>query len=759
MALNTQLDCYEFPTLALPYDRTTRDLDSTPRIVRGENVLSTLGGKNIKRPGTIAIANTALAKRVDRFWVYETLENPAKIYLLASAYDADTSLWTLYYNRLDGPDPGWTSCGSLRDCDKSTRPHEVSISRGLAFIKAFPASDSTEKYGTVIFDGTGSPGPAGLTFWGIPAPSVAARLGGVKSTLSTAVNNSTTTWTIPSDPGFPSAPFNLQCGEETVTVSNKSGAGPVTLTVVRGANGTTAVAHNSGAEVLYRDWSASALPVTVEIGWRYVYAWKTKTGQISCRSPLETNPDYRPSDTGAFTNKIPKIEVQGHADTTNVPKIVIYRTLDGGGTWYKLGEVNNTGAGAITVSDNFRTSLGGNLDPLPDSELDINRPAPGLDINQPPPPVILPQVSGTDTPQPCTKIVYYANRFWYAIGNILMFSGQEEIIEGIPEESWPLDNFYRFQHPIVNIDATGEAIYISSGKETFWIRGSNRETFQVNKLFGEIGGILSNRSSRAIGNTYSWITQDYRVASARVSDIRLLSAPLFDDIVTRLGSATELDLGYFAELDKEYLVINLVDKTTPANSRQWIYDIGLSTPEQPFWNPPWTISNTAMLSDRIRESDTRRYMCFWMWDGENGHLAKWDAREQTVQDAMPSGATNYSHYVTFNLIPNPAGNHVNLLRRPGLHTPIHAVGLDRTLYTGDVDATVEYYLDDLYTTPLSPKSMTDPSRRSPSIGYQTKIYQINQVGQRIAVKVSKDAVNERFELQGLTILFRPNDGA
>jgi hypothetical protein len=762
MAKNTQLDSYEFPSLALPYDRSTRDLDSRPRIVAGQNMMITPGGKLIKRPGTTIVLNTTFTRRIDRLVVYETLENPAKIYLLASAFDTGTSTWGMWYNRLDGPAPGWTTCGTLRDCNASTRPHEIVISRGLAFIKGFPASGSAEKLGTVIFDGTGSPGPAGLTFWGLLGPTQPARMGGVVGTLNATVTAGATSWVTPTDPGWPATPFNVSCGNETATVTAKSGAGPVTLTVARGTGGTTAAPHSAGAEVVYKNWIASSQPIRVNVGWQYVYSYKTKTGHYSCRSPLETNPDFAPSNTGGFLNLIPKFRVKGHTDTTNVPTIALYRTTDGGGTFLKLGEITNTGAASITVSDNFLTSLGGQLDPLPDLQLDSNNVAPSLTANNPPPTVILPKVLGTDTPDPSTKMSYYAGRIWYAIGNVLLFSGQEEITAGVPEESFPTGingNFFRFQHPIVAVSATSEALYVHTLKETYWVRGDSRATFVVKKIFGEIGAAAHPRAAIDIGNTEAWVTHDYRVASANATDVRLLTQPLYDDIVAHIGTGRTFSLHYFAELDKEFLVVNLIDQITPANCLQWVYDISQSTGGTQIWNTPWTIANSAMVSDRIRESDPRRYLAVYHWTGTTGQLAIWDSRETVMTDAMPSGAANYGHTATFSLIPNPAGNHVNLLRRPALNTVVNQIRLDRTQFVGDTDPVVEYYLDDIFTSPLVPAAVIEPPRRPQSKGYRTLCYSVNDACERVGLTISKPASAEQFELQGLVVTFNPDGGA
>ena len=74
----------------------------------------------------------------------------------------------------------------------------------------------------------------------------------VRTTLSGAINSSVTSISVASVSGFPgSFPYTLiidqdQVTEEIVTVTAASGT---TLTVTRGADGTSAVAHDAGAAV------------------------------------------------------------------------------------------------------------------------------------------------------------------------------------------------------------------------------------------------------------------------------------------------------------------------------------------------------------------------------------------------------------------------------------------------------------------------------------------------------------------------------
>lgn len=70
---------------------------------------------------------------------------------------------------------------------------------------------------------------------------------GVVTTLSSGIDNSTTTVNISSSTGWPTGFFRVICDSEVMYCSSRSGT---TLTVVRAQEGTAAAAHASGATII-----------------------------------------------------------------------------------------------------------------------------------------------------------------------------------------------------------------------------------------------------------------------------------------------------------------------------------------------------------------------------------------------------------------------------------------------------------------------------------------------------------------------------
>lgn len=768
MPFNQALDGADSGSLYWSYNRIERELSDSKRLIRGNNSLVTLGGKIVKRPGTLALANTSFTKRVDRLWAVETLEIPPKVFILGSAYNAATAFWEMHYIRLDAALPAWTTLGTLRNVNQSLYPHEVVISRGLAYIKAFPTDGSGEKLGTVIFDGSGA--SPNVRPWGLLGPTTPAAIVGAITRASASISAVATTLNVVSNTGFPAPSFTIQVEFEQMTVTSIGGG--LNWTVTRGVNGTTAAAHDVDTPVVWRNWSAATHRVDVNFGWRYSYAWKTITGQVSNRAPTETNPDKLPSASGPFTDLIPKITVQGTADTVNIPTIVVYRTTDGGGTFFKLKEVTNTGAGAITFEDKFLESgtAGGTFnDPMPDDSIDTAAPAPSLTSNSPPPSNIPPEVVGVNGVDRATPIASYAGRLWYGVGNILFFSAQEEIDDGIPEECWPsglFGNFFRFSNPLINVVSTSEALYVQTLQTTYMVSGTNRESFSINPLFDNIGGPYGHpRGVTRFNEFTAMLTHDFRIVIIGGDKYRSVSDPLFTDIIDEVNAGGEIDVKYWGDLEKEWLVITSHRTSDTRLSKQWIYDIKLSQMRSnDFWNTPWNIRSTALLSSRIFEGQAQRRLVFFVWDhtAAVGRLVRIDPTLRTGTDIAPG--TGAAGGMTFNvethLMTNPEGNHVNALRNPGLATVAHEIRIDRTLFAGDQEAQVYYYLDDFWSNPKAAPTAEDPARRRVSTAYATRVYPLGGVAcQRIAVKITKVNTTDLFEMQNLVVIFEPEAGA
>ncbi len=764
---NTAWDSLEFEKLDFPYNRIESELSGEPRFIRGRNAYVTLGGKLCKRPGNTEIENTFIAnKRIDRLWIYETLETPPKVYIVASMFDTLLSVWQMWYIRLSDATPAWTQFTSLRQINASTRPHEAVTSKGLLYVKGYPSAASGEKLGTVIMDGTG--GTPIIRFWGLLPPTTPMAVVGAVTKTTATITDTGLTLNVSSDTGFPATPFTIQVEDEQMSVT--AGLPGTAWTVTRGFNGTTAAAHDTGEIVLYRNWAASAHQVDVLVGWAYTYAFKTSTGQVSSRAPLETNLDKLPSRTGPFHDLVPKFTCTGDADTTNIPNIIIFRSTDGGGTFFELEEIVNPGAGSFQyLDDSFESGVSGGTfnDPVPDSELDQGTRAPTLVSNGPPPTVIAPEVIGTDTPIASTPPASYSARLWIGIGNILFYSGQEEILLGIPEESWPSGingNFFRFQYPITNIASTSSALYIFTLQGTYELTGTNKETFNVRPIFENLGAPYGHpRALARYEDNLILLTQDFRIGKIRDSELEVLSDPLFTDLIDTANQGAEFDIKFWGDLEKEWIMVAGHNTDDSELSKQWVFDIKKSKMEQkPFWYIPWHMRISAIASGRIIDNLAQRRFVFAMYDQSgNGStcLVKIDPTGRTGSDFFVTDQVGFDFDAVTNLFLVPAGNHVNKLRQPGVTPDVYGISLDRLIFAGDTDPNIYYFKDDFWTDPISPVQYEDPARRELSKQYKTLIFGIHEVAQHVAVEILKLASAELFECQNLIIEFAPDKGA
>lgn len=768
MAVNTQQDSVFYDKLYFPYNRILSPHDDTSRIIEGLNTYITTGGKLSRRPATITIPGGAELGRIDRLFLYETLNG--KIYLLASIYDYIGEKWTMFYNRLSAS-TNWVQIGTIRSCDASTAPQEVVCARGLAFIRNTPVSAASDPYGTAVFDGSGTPT---LSPWGIAPPSTPVAIRGAISHLSADITAAVTTIIL--DANFspaPSTPFTAIIeNEEIYVTANASG----TLTVTRGYNGTTASSHLAKTPVIYRNFGASSHRVDVNRGWEYSYAYVSRTGQISNLAPPQTNPDKMPSNTGVFIDLIPAITIPGYDDPVIYPHINVYRTTDGFGQYYFLERITNPGDGVnVTyLDDSLGSGAAGTTynDPVPDAILSTNNIGPTLTSNSPPPAVVSPQITGIDNPLQGTPLAYFAGRIWYGLKNYIFYSGNEEIMEGVPEECFPsglFGNYFKFQHEIINMRSTVNALYVTTVHDTYVITGSVRAEFAVRPLYKNMGSPNGQPlSMTTFGDKVAILTNDYRVAILEGDrEPHIISDPLYTDIVNTITvQAAKCEITYFGDLDKEWLIVTIHNVNNAALSRQFVYDIKLSKKlERDFWFTPWSIPSVCMFSGRIYEDSSQRRLCFFVFDNTTtyGILTYLDttatANTDTISSNFQSVQSGIDFHATFNQHLNPAGNHVNLLRVPNLTPVVNQLTLERILYNGDSDPDVFYYLDDIWTDPISVEVLNDPARRNLPIGYKTHIATFNEACFRFSFQIRINSSIRPFDLLGYTITWNPDAGA
>lgn len=818
MALNTQLDARPTEHLYLPFDTSTQELSEAPRLVAGENSWVTIGGKITKRPGLTSIsteANATLGQNAwdfpdgydfgpeggpfGRIWYYrpvvyqEDQTATTNAFLVASLRNTSTELWSLWYINLgSGGEPiplsPWRSLPNggggytdYRAMNQSSYPHEGIVVESKLYIKSFPAYAVGEEIGSIVLD-------AGFLLvtrdygfvdpWGIQGPSTPARIVCSKFQLNGAINSSTTTLTVDSSTGSPATPFNVYIDYEEITVTNVVGT---TWTIMRGAGGTVAEAHDNNSPIFYRNWTATTYRTDVAWGWQYVYCYKSRTGQISNSSPLETDQSQKPSNTGPFYDKIPQLTLVGHADTVLIPSIEIFRTSDGGGTFYHVETITNPGAGTFTYSDDSGTAG----DPLPDSSLNQGFWAPDLHSNATPKSTVRPDASGT-YPDRCTRPAYFAGRIWYGIRNVLFFSNFEEQVEGVPLESFNDDpifgNFLKFPHLIRYIIPTRTSLIIVTEKQVLAITGNSRATFDFSIIHTNLGGHPNHpQAFVAVDDDAYFLSAESKIVKVTIGrEPQFVSDAIAQPLIAAISGTDTIQLLHYRQGTADWVV---VAKQSYSSPKQFILDLKLSAlSQQPFWQAPWTMPMVGHVVD----DSYKRWIGITrtLEPGVSALDGKWwcpvflkasyaDNSDQPTVDQYLSpdigGHTAIPFSFTTGLYRVPTGNHVNSMRKDALSPALYAVKVERgssTYSMGPTDRTsqiqespqITVYQDSLWSDGDQHKN-SPPPRRKNSNRYITEWYPMNDSTERVAIKYEIPESYGAIDVYGVTVVFNPDGGA
>lgn len=517
-------------------------------------------------------------------------------------------------------------------------------------------------------------------------------------------------------------------------------------------------------------WSASTNPVNVLQGWAYTYTWVEQSGNESCRAPLETNVNKSPSSVGAFSNLIPSMTVVGPTDTSEFPFINIYRTTDGGGTFFFVYQMVNLGGSQTFTDSHYESGASGGTfnDPLPDAQLDTAHQAPTTTSNGPPPTTVPPATTGDDPILQCTRIVEYAGRLWYGINEYLFYSALEELEEGIPEECFPagdvLPNFFRMPKGIASLESTPSGLLVNTRTETIRIEGTNRSSFNPRPFLGGVGGAAQQfRASTEAGEYAAWVTQDFRVVVVHNDSFAVLSNNIGKTIENLADVGDQIDIKFWAHGDKEWILIAAHNQSDPSSTRWIIYDMNLSLKTQTdYWFVPWSVASSAIAVGQKNITDTENKLWVALWDGTNMRLAYMFIDATTLQDFNPTtgAAVNYGWGLTTSLVMVPVGDHVNELRRPDFSPVISSLGITRKDFSGDADPTAQIFIDDLFTTPISIGTGESPARRVQSLGYVDLTYNdVNQVAKHVSLELTGAAASTDAELYALQFSWAPNSGA
>lgn len=517
-------------------------------------------------------------------------------------------------------------------------------------------------------------------------------------------------------------------------------------------------------------WTASTNPVTVLFYWVYTYAWKDLLGNYSCHAPVIITPgQLGNANTTPFVNLCPKVALQGNADTVNIPKVGVFRSTDGGGTYYFLEDVTNPGAGSFIYTDQH-SPLGG-TNPFPDSSLNTFNVAPDLVTNLPPPPIAgkVGEVTGTSQVDPSTSIVPFARRLWYGAGNRLFFSGQEEVLNGVPEECWPNCNGlgpstqYICESQVRQVVPAKTTLWVTTGNGLLYETGTDLSNFLLNLGASDISGLASqNMAGTGFREMGFFVSQDFIVYMCVPGvEPQNISGPLGNAIFNAYNACLtpQVQLEVYNRDGNTWLIVNVADLSQSAINTQFVYDLNHN-----MWFPLWKKQLNIMAFGRLRDFDPNTYLIGFINGGDGiWHLCVLDTT--VFVDAILTNPI--VPIIRTNLFSLAAGwgAHTSLINAPAVTPHISYLVTERTKFSGDTDPTVSYRLDEFNISPFvdNPAFTTvapfGPLYEPQHVSYSKEMYPIEQACHRVQLSITKPGVNEGFEYQNIGFIFNPSAGA
>lgn len=204
---------------------------------------------------------------------------------------------------------------------------------------------------------------------------------------------------------------------------------------------------------------SGSLSPTVGLKWGYVFKNST-TGHISTMSPASAT-------TGVQTSKNFTISGDRSADT-QVDKVDIYRTDDGGSNYFFVTSINNPAVGQWSFTDSNA-----------DSALNDDLVAPVDHANDPPPTGI-------------SLVKFHMGRHWVASGSTLYFAGGPDTTNGVPEEAFPPANKFNFPDKITALASTSLGLVVFTVDDAYVVLGTDTGSFNSKRWQQNFGAASQN---------------------------------------------------------------------------------------------------------------------------------------------------------------------------------------------------------------------------------------------------------------------------
>jgi len=331
--------------------------------------------------------------------------------------------------------------------------------------------------------------------------------------------------------------------------------GPIGMSVgIRNVRIT--VASLGGPAVTLVAGGFSPAPTT---GYQYVFCYgNSNTGHVSSPTPVSAliKPDASHS-----------VQISLVASTdSQVNQIRVFRDVDGTpGTYYEL------------PNSPYPNATANVTDSAPDTFLNLSSIAPTAGFNDP--------------PTPGQQPVYFSGRIWMFKGNRVVFSGLEEIVQGVPEESFPsgtAGNYWTYDQPVNGLAVAGtgnnQTQVTFCGGRVYGIVGNTLDTFQ-RFLISNRRGCRSLTCIATLGGMVAWYDSSGQIWATEGSSLNEMSLDIRNSIAginPAQASMTFHVAGRF-----HWMVFS-------TSSRLFVYDMDLNQ-----WMPPWSFAAQYVFSGEI----------------------------------------------------------------------------------------------------------------------------------------------------------------
>lgn len=250
------------------------------------------------------------------------------------------------------------------------------------------------------------------------------------------------------------------------------------------------------------------------IGSRYAFTYyDSSDGHESSASPISENTlnflDNQVDLTGAVSAE------------SRVDKVRIYRTTDGGSTFFLRDTIDNTDAGG-GMWEYTDVSTGA----AAEGDDDLNRAiiAPLANVNDPP-------------PDGMSVIVNHVGRIWGVVDNKVYYDGGAESFTGVPQECWPPLNYFEFNVNVTTIAPTSQGLLVFTVTgDLYVIRGLNPLEFYIQLLRSRIP-VASPNCVVTDGDVIYIYTANSKIF--RITDtVEEIGEPLTDTDLTTFAPST-----------------------------------------------------------------------------------------------------------------------------------------------------------------------------------------------------------------------------